>query len=275
MKSSFDTVTTISEEFSAAHFYYVEGWSKEENEATFGKCARREGHGHNYTVEVTVRPSTTGSAWRIRQNLSGVLASVDHKNLNLDTPYFKNLQPTTENIALLLFSMAREAMGSEGDLVRLRLFESDDLWAVTEDGQNVALGRRVSFSASHRLWTPALSEEENERIFGKCANANGHGHNYVLEVEVSGAVDPRTGFVIALPTLDAALGALVNEWDHTRLDTHCPDFRTVNPTGENIATVAYRRLQTALPHHHLTYLRLWETRNIFFEVLPETGSRHT
>jgi 6-pyruvoyltetrahydropterin/6-carboxytetrahydropterin synthase len=268
-QGTLQTTTIIRADFSAAHYYRVGGWSEDENLAVFGKCARPQGHGHNYEVEVAVRLKGDTSRDAVIAAIHRVLSLLDHKNLNLDTDYFREFQPTTENLCALLFSLMRNDVGESADLVNVRLFEAEDLWAVSDGSPVVRLGRRVTFSASHRLWSPLLSAEQNEAIFGKCANANGHGHNYALEIEVAGIPSPETGFVAPLETLDGALKSLVAEWDHNRLDTDAADFQLLNPTGEHIAMVAFQRLKAALNPLRLAYVRLWETRNIFFEVIPE------
>jgi 6-pyruvoyltetrahydropterin/6-carboxytetrahydropterin synthase len=264
-------LTTIKDGFSAAHRYWVRDWSAEQNEAVFGKCSRPSGHGHNYEVDATMDLRDSLNPDAAAATLHQVLELLDHKHLNLDTPYFADRQPTTENISALLYTLLQESLSDHAELYQVRVAESDDLWAVSDGTQELRLGRSASFSASHRLWTPTLSDRENARIFGKCANGNGHGHNYTLEVEVAGRPEPRQdrGFVIPLSILDAAIGDLINDWDHARLDTDTTDFRTLNPTGENIAAVAYRRLERALAPQSIAYLRLWETRHIFFEVIPE------
>ncbi|MHA2620240.1 MAG: 6-carboxytetrahydropterin synthase [bacterium JZ-2024 1] len=265
---------TIVDGFSAAHRYWVKEWSVEQNRAVFGKCAREGGHGHNYEVRATFELRENRSIDEARTRLHAVLEQVDHKNLNLDTSLFIHRQPTTENICVVIFSMLRDTLPDFATLIRVCVLESEDLWATTEGKPEVSVGRRVSFSASHRLWSSALSESENARIFGKCANANGHGHNYTLEIEVCGIPDPVTGFVVPLTLLDEAIRQVITEWDHARLDTETPDFVALNPTGENISLVAWRNLQRSLSAPRISYLRLWETPKIYFEVFPLRNAFH-
>src|SRR4051812_27083570 len=107
----------------------------------------------------------------------------------------------------------------------------------------VYLTRRAEFSASHFYYDPALSEAENQRIFGKCANRNGHGHNYILEVTVKGEVDLRTGFVVDLKELkDIMNREVVDAMDHRHLNLEVPEFAKLIPTTENLAVVAWHRL---------------------------------
>jgi 6-pyruvoyltetrahydropterin/6-carboxytetrahydropterin synthase len=129
----------------------------------------------------------------------------------------------------------------------------------------VALGRRYRFAASHRLNTPELSEEENRRVFGKCNNPHGHGHNYVLEVRVSGPIDPATGMIANLAELDAFVEREVLEpFDHKSLNEDVPAFRHVVPTTEALCIEVYRRLK-AFPYAKLERIRIEETSNNSFE----------
>ncbi len=129
----------------------------------------------------------------------------------------------------------------------------------------VHLSRRYSFSASHRLYTDHLSFEENEAIFGKCANPNGHGHNYGLTVTVAGPVDAPTGYVMPLDTLDAIVRRSVLEpYDHRYLNLDVEDYLDLVPTGENIARRVWERLEEPLGGL-LHRVMLDETRNNRFE----------
>ena len=111
----------------------------------------------------------------------------------------------------------------------------------------VYLTRRYRFSAAHRLHTEALSAEENARVYGKCNNPLGHGHNYVLEVTVAGRVDPATGMVCDLGFLDAVVDEeVIGRFDEVHLNLDTENFRERVPTAENICLEAYRLLQSRL-----------------------------
>ena len=100
----------------------------------------------------------------------------------------------------------------------------------------IYLTRKCEFSASHYYHNPEFTPEENQRIFGKCANLNGHGHNYTLEVTVKGEVDPTTGFVVDLKQLKDTLNReVVDAFDHRHLNKEVPEFATTIPTTENLA----------------------------------------
>jgi len=126
----------------------------------------------------------------------------------------------------------------------------------------VYLTRRTSFSASHRLWSGHLSEEENLALYEKCANPNGHGHNYVLEVTVKGTPNPRTGMLLNLAELKQAMNEQVIEWvDHKHLNYDVPWLEGSIPTTEVLAIKFWERLQCALPEGLLYEVKLYETEN--------------
>lgn len=137
----------------------------------------------------------------------------------------------------------------------------------------IELTRRASFSAAHYYWVEAWSEEENRRVFGKCANRNGHGHNYTLEVTVAGVPDPVTGFVVDLKWLKTVLEEQVlDAWDHRHLNLETEEFARAVPTTENIAIAAWRRLEPTLTAAKvvLRKVRIWETPEIFAEYRGES-----
>ena len=128
----------------------------------------------------------------------------------------------------------------------------------------ILLTRKAEFSAAHYYWNDDLSEEENVRVFGKCANRNGHGHNYTLEVTVAGEIDPVTGFVVDLKQLKEILEReVVGVYDHRHLNLEIPEFRKVIPTTENIAIAIWRRLEGKIPHARLHRVRVFEMADLF------------
>ena len=137
----------------------------------------------------------------------------------------------------------------------------------------VHLTRRYSFAASHRLHSPRLSEEENQQAYGKCNNPYGHGHNYVVEVTVSGRVDPATGMVAHLRELDGFVEREVLEvFDHKYLNEEVAAFRERVPTTENLCIEIHNRLR-GFPGAHLERVRLEETSLNTFEYSGErTGA---
>jgi len=126
----------------------------------------------------------------------------------------------------------------------------------------VYLTRRVSFSASHRLWSKQLTDAENYAIYEKCANPNGHGHNYVLEVTVQGIPDPRTGIVLNLTDLKHAMNEQVVKWvDHKHLNYDVSWLEDFIPTTEILVVKFWERLADSLPAGMLYEVKLYETEN--------------
>jgi len=132
------------------------------------------------------------------------------------------------------------------------------------------LTRRYRFSAGHRLHNDALSAEENRRVFGKCNNPHGHGHNYTLEVTVAGEVDPLTGMVMDLKDLKALLETEVMQvMDHRFLNKEVPAFASTIPTTENIAIEIWKLLATKLSSGTLHRIRVYETPDLFVDYFGE------
>lgn len=124
--------------------------------------------------------------------------------------------------------------------------------------------RRMTFSAGHLLHNDALSAEENRRIFGKCNNPNGHGHNFTVEVTVAGEIDPQTGMVFNLRDLKTVMTEIIEQGlDHKNLNLDVPAFKDLIPTAENIAAVIWGLLARRLPKGVLHEVKLVETENNF------------
>jgi 6-pyruvoyltetrahydropterin/6-carboxytetrahydropterin synthase len=133
----------------------------------------------------------------------------------------------------------------------------------------IHLTRRYRFAASHRLHSAQLGEEVNKRVYGKCNNPYGHGHNYVVEVAVSGAVNPATGMIANLADLDAFVEReVIQPFDHTYLNEEIPEFREHVPTTENICIEIFNRLRE-FPRAKLERVRVEETSLNSFEYTGE------
>ena len=127
------------------------------------------------------------------------------------------------------------------------------------------LTRRYIFSASHRLHSDALSDAENRAIYGKCNNPHGHGHNYALEVTVSGQVDPKTGMICNLVELDDVVRSeIIERFDHENLNVR-PEFAEIVPTTENLSEAIFQILKQTFRAAHLEKVRLEETMMNSFE----------
>lgn len=130
----------------------------------------------------------------------------------------------------------------------------------------VTVTRRLRFNAAHRVHNPSLSDEENRAIFGKCNNPNWHGHNYILDVSVTGGIDERTGYVLDLAVLKRIVEEhVVSEVDHRNFNLDVGFMHGMIPTSENIVVAMWRVLEPRVAPGRLTRLRLWETENNYVE----------
>ena len=134
----------------------------------------------------------------------------------------------------------------------------------------IYLTRKAEFSAAHYYHNPQWSAEENQRVFGKCANLNGHGHNYTLEVTVKGEPDAKSGFVIDLKDLKAIMNReVLDVMDHRMLNKEVPEFVTQIPTTENLAISIWKRLEGKLKIARLHRVRVYETPDLFVDFYGE------
>src|SRR6266852_1512251 len=133
----------------------------------------------------------------------------------------------------------------------------------------VYLTRKAEFSASHYYHNPDFTPEENQRIFGKCNNPNGHGHNYTVEVTVSVPVDDQTGMVCNLVDLDGFVrGQILERYDHQNLNL-IPEFAEQVPTTENLCIAVYEIVKRGFSKAHLEKIRIEETMMNSFEYAGE------
>lgn len=234
-------------QFSASHRYWLPELNEGENERRFGACSRFPGHGHNYVLYVSLAGEL--DRYGMVQNLSHVkgvikeevITQLDYGYLNHVWPEFEQTLPTTENIARVIW----QRLAPHLPLVKIQLFEHPELWAEYQGiDMEASLTVKTHFSAAHRLALGELTLEENQAIYGKCARIHGHGHNYHLEVSVTGEIDARTGMLVDLGALQQAINEYVVEpFDHTFLNKDIPYFAEVVPTAENIALYIAQLLQ--------------------------------
>jgi 6-pyruvoyltetrahydropterin/6-carboxytetrahydropterin synthase len=263
--------------FSSGHRYWIPALSAEENRALFGKWASPYNHGHNYSLEVAVVgviDPVTGMVVNIK-TIDDVIdrvvvAQFDQKSINDEIEAFHSRSASLENLMLYIASLLSPGvLPRQARFTGLTLRETEDLYGeyFERDGDwLMTLTRSFEFAASHRLHVPQLSEAENIDMFGKCNNPAGHGHNYVVDVTVSGEPDPRTGMIVDLAALDAAVNELVvDRYDHKHLNVDLPEFADKAPTSEVIAEEIFRRLDGKLPAQ-LFRVRLHETARSYFEV---------
>ncbi len=132
------------------------------------------------------------------------------------------------------------------------------------------LTRKAEFSAAHYYYNEAWSQQENENVFGKCANRNGHGHNYTLEVTVAGEIDPVSGFVVDLKALkDVMEREVLQVYDHRHMNLDVPEFRSTIPTTENIAIAIWKRLEGKIVGARLQRVRVYEMPDLFADYCGE------
>ena len=130
----------------------------------------------------------------------------------------------------------------------------------------VTVTRRMHFNAAHRVHNPQLPDDENRSLFGKCNNPNWHGHNYTLEVSVSGPIEERTGYVLDLAHLKGIVQReIIDQADHRNMNIDVPFMQGIIPTSENIVVACWRLLEPLVAPATLTRLRLWETENNYVE----------
>lgn len=133
-------------------------------------------------------------------------------------------------------------------------------------GKKVAVFRKEQFNAAHRLYNPEWDEKTNEQVFGKCALPHYHGHNYDLEVKVTGRPDKKTGFVIDMKILsDIIRREIHSRFDHKNLNLDTKEFREMNPTAENIVMVIYILLRPHIDKRMALQVRLYETPRNYVE----------
>lgn len=130
----------------------------------------------------------------------------------------------------------------------------------------VSVYRKEHFNAAHRLTNPLWDEAKNNAVFGKCNNPNYHGHNYELIVKLTGIPDKETGYVMDLKVLsDIIQENIIERFDHKNLNEDCIDFKSLNPTAENIAIVIYNILRPSIDPSLDLQVRLYETERNFVE----------
>jgi 6-pyruvoyltetrahydropterin/6-carboxytetrahydropterin synthase len=134
----------------------------------------------------------------------------------------------------------------------------------------VYITRRERFSAAHRVFNPALSDEENFRVFGQCSNPNWHGHNYVLEVVVSGNIDPGTGYLLDLKELKTIIRKhVIDKLDHKNINVETDFMKGIIPSAENLTIAVWNQLYDKIPRGRLYSVKLYETENNYFEYRGE------
>ena len=270
--------------FSSSHRYWLPELSEEANAKAFGACALYPGHGHNY--ELIVSMSGKLNEYGMVLNLSDVkkaikneiVSQLDFRFLNDAWPEFDVSQsngslPTTEALANSIWKRLKPFL----PIVNVRLYEHPRLWVdYLGNAMDAYLTIRTHFSAAHRLAREDLTQAENERIFGKCARVNGHGHNYLLDITVKGEINTRTGMICDLSKLQAIIDDLIVEpFDHTFLNKDITYFATCVPTAENIALYISDKLNNPIMSlgAKLHKIHLQESPNNAAEVYTDANQQ--
>jgi 6-pyruvoyltetrahydropterin/6-carboxytetrahydropterin synthase len=228
------------------------------------------GIGHYLTLEVTLvgEPSPeTGCV----QNIKLIDQKVREIAIPMVTAYVR--RGRLAGGAMLLCGMYERLKDAwpPAELHHLRLVLSPFLTLsfFAREFPMIRLSQKFEFSASHRLHNPAISDEENQKLFGKCNNPHGHGHNYVLQVTLIGKPDIN-GFIIEIPKFEQTVASTVIEpFDHRYLNVEIPEFSELIPTVENIAMVIYRKLKPVFEETQakLCGVTLWETTKTWCEYM--------
>jgi 6-pyruvoyltetrahydropterin/6-carboxytetrahydropterin synthase len=259
--------------FSSGHRYWFEHLRPEENKALFGEWASPFNHGHNYILDVEVKGTVdpvTGMVVNIK-DVDAVLKRqllprFANRSINDEIEYFRTNASCLENLLDYLWQEINAiGLPPQATLTHLKLEEMPLLYGEF-DGMKTTITRIYEFAASHRLDAPLLTHDENIGLYAKCNNPNGHGHNYLLEVTVSGERDPKTGMLCDISSLDRAVEEqVVDRYDHKNLDLDIPEFSGVITTSENVSEEIFRRLDGNIPAT-LERVRLHETARNIFEV---------
>lgn len=259
--------------FSSGHRYWLSLLNESANREVFGVWASKFNHGHNYVLWVSARGEVNESdgmvvniKWIDDILKERVVARLDQKSINDEISEFADRSPSLENLLRYFRDTLRDLPGGV-ELSALKLEETPLLygeWHLKND--MITITRSYEFAASHRLDVPELGHEENVRLFGKCNNQNGHGHNYVLEVTVSGEISEPSGMMVDLGELDQVVHReVVDRYDHKNLDMDIPEFAGKNTTSEVVGLTIFDRLTNVVPGQ-LERIRLYETARNMFEV---------
>ena len=259
--------------FSSGHRFWFAHLSDAENQQLFPNWGSKFNHGHNYVLDVTVTGNVSQNTGMIVTNndvdavlKNRLLPQFAQKSINDEIPYFKKVAPSVENLLTYLWNeIADSDMPKEVELTNLKLEEYPGFYG-EYDGMKTTITRTYEFAAAHRLHVPTLSDAKNLELFGKCNNEAGHGHNYLLEVTVSGNLDEVTGMLCSIIDVDKAVHQeVVDRYDHKNFNCDIPEFDGKATTSEVIAQTIFERLEKTIPAT-LERIRLHETARSLFEV---------
>lgn len=264
-------------EFCASHRYYNDSWDEAQNRTVFGPCINE--HGHNYLLEVTIQGKVDGTTgmiinlYDLKEILSDVLEEFDHRNLNLDTPYFKTKIPTTENIAWVLWTILSQRQ-EVGELAAIRLYETETRFAEitasssrssTSNSPEVCVTHRYHFTTGSQLDLARTPKAQEQQGLDEAYNANRLGATYALDVTIRGGIDPSTGRITDTPLLDHLINnQVIQRFDHQELQQD-PGFQDHAPSPENLTRVIWELLVQNIPGGQLDTITLRETEGQIIE----------
>ncbi len=267
--------------FSAAFLYTGNETEPniDKNNTEFENPKDLETSGHNYTLDVSVTgyvDTATGIVVNIKDIdrivRREVVEAMEGRLLNGPLGPMQGKPVSCATLVTHIHNRLQCKFPPNAELTGLRLEETPTCFAewslMTSDNRSVSVvvTRAYEFSASHRLHSSILSDEENRTLFGKCNYDNGHGHNYILEVSVGGEIDPVTGTLVDQNALDEVVHReVVDRYDHRHLNLDIPEFADVIPSSELLTYVIWERLKNHIPGTaHLSKVVIRETaRNVF------------
>ncbi len=267
VKISGEVERILKFDFSAARRTYSPFISDEENLKLFGRASSIAGHGHNYRVLVHLMNDNLTHGMVIPDLVSEpvikmLLDELGHKNLNDEVVGFKNQPVTTEILARYIYEKLSEKL----PVSKIRINENDNFFIEYDNQHHFKIGIKQTFFAAHRLHSDNLSDSENIRIYDKCNNLAGHGHQYFLETIIEDKLDEKSGAVANLAELNKKVNSILDEWNYKHLDLETNDFKSSISTGENIITVLWEKLSNVFSSK-LYSLKLWETPNNVFKLI--------
>lgn len=267
--------------FSTAHIYKQAAFSEAKNREVFGACYSDHGHGHNYTLEIFVEgpiDAATGLVVNVN-DLDVVLKKVcdpfDHKHISFDVPAFRDVVPTTENLVTYFFEQSacelKNALPAL-TLNRIRLFETDDLWAVaraaylnrgTAPQSNFEVTREIVIRSIHHLENAAWTPQQNKEFYGICYGT--HGHDYRVQVTCQASMNEATGVSVDRTELDRILESEIR----AKFDGVDLNKRFKNTACEQLAKEFYSILKPCFAANTLVKVGIQETRKNYFEFPAE------
>ncbi len=264
---------TLSKRFelSSSRRLFLPDRSSEQNARLYGGSAAGQwGQGCNYVVSPVFSgpiDQATGmlmNVSEVKQRVNSLLNErYDHRYLNMDTTPFDSIPPTPELVARQILQEIQPIFAdSPARPVAVHLMESPESGATAYLDGRIERDIWLDFSAARRTWSPHLSREENEKLFGISARPNGHGHNYRLRMVLSGTWHEAEGIVIEQQEIDSAVASIREKFDHQHLNLDVPELKGQPVTTETLARLIYRLAHFALP---VVRVQLYELPWFFVE----------